>query len=93
MIKVLIERQVPEELTEQYLILARQALTLSMQGSGFISGEVLHDINNPERRLVIASYRTIQDWDRWYNSEQRREIMDQLGPMLEHEEKICIYEH
>lgn len=93
MIKVLIERQVPSELSEEYLKVAREALQQTMNWPGYISGEVLHDAYDNEHRLVIATYRTIADWSRWYHSDERRAIMDRMGPMLEHEEKISIFEH
>lgn len=93
MIKVFIEREVAEELAEQYNQLARQNLQYSMASPGFISGEVLHDISAPQKRLIVATYRSFQDWNKWYHSDERRAIMEQIGPMLEHEEKISIYQH
>lgn len=92
MIRVFIERQVPAELVEQYNTLARENLQTAMSTNGFISGEVLHDINDTEKRLIVATYRTLNDWARWYHSEERRQMMDKIGPMLEQEEKISIYE-
>jgi len=92
MIRVFIERQVPTELTEAYNLLARENLQTAMSTNGFISGEVLHDITDSEKRLIVATYRTLSDWSRWYHSEERRALMDRIGPMLQREEKISIYE-
>jgi len=92
MIRVFIERHVPTELTDAYNSLARENLQTAMSTTGFISGEVLHDISDTEKRLIVATYRTLSDWSRWYHSEERRQMMDRIGPMLEHEEKITIYE-
>lgn len=93
MIKVFIERQVPPEMISQYQALASEMMQMAMARSGFISGEVLHDIQDSQHRLVIATYRTTHDWLQWFNSAERHALMDRLGPMLEHEEKISIYEH
>lgn len=92
MIRVFIERRVPTELTDAYNKLARENLQTAMSTAGFISGEVLHDISDSEKRLIIATYRTLRDWSRWYHSDERRALMDQISPMLEQEEKISIYE-
>lgn len=92
MIRVFIERRVPTELVDAYNALARENLQTAMSTIGFISGEVLFDINNTEKRLIVATYRTLNDWSRWYHSEDRRALMDRISPMLEQEEKISIYE-
>lgn len=93
MIRVMIERLVAEELIEHYERIAGDTLQRSMRVNGFISGESLRDVINPRHRLVIATFRTLQDWQRWYSSEERRELLSQITPMLEQEEKITIFEH
>ena len=93
MIKVFINRKVPAELEPQYTAIAKQTLQASMRSPGFIKGEVMHDINDPEHRLVIATYSTLADWERWYQSQERLELMNKLRPMLERDELIKIYEN
>jgi heme-degrading monooxygenase HmoA len=93
MIKVFINRKVPSELEAAYTELAKETLHASMLTPGFIKGEVMHDINDPEHRLVVATYRSLADWQRWYESAERRALMDRLRPMLERDELIKIYEH
>lgn len=93
MIRVLIERQIADGLAEHYEKAARNTLQTAMQAHGFISGEALHDMNNPNHRVVLATFRTIQDWQRWASSPERQEIMEALNPMLETDEKITILQH
>lgn len=93
MIRVLIERHVAEELVEHYEKAARETLQMAMQAHGFISGEALRNAYNPNHRLVIATYRTLQDWQRWSSSPERLEMMATISPMLETEEKVTIFEH
>ena len=93
MIRVLIERHIAEELETHYDKAARDTLQLAMQAHGFISGEALRDAYNHNHRLVIATYRTLQDWQRWAGSEERKEMMASINPMLESEEKVTIFEH
>jgi heme-degrading monooxygenase HmoA len=93
MIRVLIERHVAEDLIGHYEKAARDTLQLAMGAHGFISGEVLKNAYDPNHRLVVATYRTLQDWQRWASSPERKEMMEALGPMLETEEKVTIYEH
>ncbi len=93
MIKVMIERQIADELGQLYDQLSRETLQKAMQAHGFISGEVLRNLDDPNHRLVLATYMTASDWYRWYDSAERRDMMTQLAPLLEHEEKITIFTH
>ncbi len=93
MIRVLIERHIADGLADLYEEAARATLVQAMQAHGFISGESLHDTQNPDHRIVLATYRTLQDWQRWARSAERQEMMAAINPMLTREEKITLLEH
>jgi heme-degrading monooxygenase HmoA len=93
MIRVLIERHIADDLTELYEQAARATLTQAMQAHGFISGESMHNAQDPNHRVILASYRTIQDWQRWARSPERQEMMAAITPLLTSDEKITIFEH
>lgn len=93
MIKVMIERRIAADLAAPYRKAAGKALQQAMQSDGFISGESLKDARDPHHRYVFATYRSLLDWQRWYNSPERRAQMDALRPMLQEDEKITILEH
>jgi heme-degrading monooxygenase HmoA len=93
MIRVLIERHIADDLAEHYEKAARNTLQQAMQAHGFISGESLKNSNDHNHRIVMATFRTLQDWQRWHFSEARKQIMEAIMPMLESEEKITILEH
>lgn len=92
MIRVLIERHIAADLVEHYERTARTTLQHAMNADGFISGEVLHNSYDPNHRLVLATYRSIQDWQKWSSSTERKEMLTALAPMLETEEKVTIFE-
>lgn len=93
MIRVLIERHVADELELHYDRVARETLQKAMHVTGFISGEALHNVDSPNHRLILATYRSENDWLQWYHSEERREMMEQIALMLEGEEKITVFAH
>ncbi len=93
MIKVIIERHIADELGEHYEKAAKTTLQKAMQAHGFISGEALRNVNDENHRVVIATYRTVADWQRWLSSEERKEMMEQIRPMLDREEKFTLLEH
>jgi len=93
MIKVMIERHIAEDLAEHYQERANSTLQTAMGTIGFISGESLQDVNDPNHRIIFANYRTLDHWLKWYQSPERKEIMAGLRPMLVKDEKITIMEH
>ena len=74
-------------------ISASPSTQTAMNSHGFISGESLQDLVDPNHRIIFANYRTLQDWQYWHHSTERKEIMELLRPMLVEDEKITLMEH
>jgi heme-degrading monooxygenase HmoA len=90
MIRVIIERSIAETLEANYEDTAKQTLQKAIKAPGFISGESLKDITNPLHRVILCNWRSIQDWQAWQQSHERKEMMDKLNLMLDKEEKITV---
>ena len=90
MIRVLIERHIAETLEDAYEQRARQVLQQAISAPGFISGETLSDSHDPNHRITLANWRSEADWDRWYRSQERRDLMSELVPMMDREEIITV---
>ena len=54
-VKALIKRSVPSSKAREMIPLFRQMRALAMNMDGYISGETLRNLNNPEEYLVISS--------------------------------------
>jgi len=92
MIRVLIERHIAESLEEAYEQRARFVLQHAVAAPGFISGETLVDSHDPNHRITLANWRSEADWDRWYHSQERRDLMAELVPMMDKDETITVLE-
>jgi len=92
MIRVLIERHIAESLEEAYEQRARVVLQHAVAAPGFISGETLVDSHDPNHRITLANWRSEADWDRWYHSPERRDLMAELIPMMDKDETITVLE-
>ena len=92
MIRVLIERHIAEGLETHYDQIAMQSLQQAMKYSGFISGESLKDYFNSNKRILLANWRSIEDWNKWFYSEDRRQSVSKITVLLEKEEKLTILE-
>lgn len=90
MIKVIIERHIAESLEMNYETAALEILSASVRAPGFISGESLGDMDDIRHRFVICKWRSRADWDRWYASPERKELMSKLSLMLDKEEQVTL---
>lgn len=81
-VKVLIKRIVPKSKAEQMMPLFRQMRSLAVTKKGYISGETLHNMNDPEKFLVISNWQTPDAWREWLISDDRKEIQDKIDALL-----------
>lgn len=90
MIRVLIERHIAETLETAYEERSRAILQNAVAAPGFISGETLVNAHDPNHRITLANWRSEADWDRWYHSAERQQLLNDVKPMMDLDEKITI---
>ena len=81
-IKVLIKRSVPQSKAKDMIPLFRQMRALATAQPGYISGETLRSMDNPEDYLVISTWQAAEDWKNWLKSNQRQSIQDKVDALL-----------
>ncbi len=92
MIRVLIERYLADGKVSEYYLAIRLLKQKAGQMDGFLSGEMLVDIEDSRRCLVISNWQDLDSWKKWANSEKRNIAKDKMRQMLIEDEKITIYE-
>ena len=61
--------------------------------AGFVSGQTLVDVDDPDHYLVISTWLSREAWESWFLSERRnKSAADLMGLMIE-PEKISVYKH
>jgi len=93
MVSVIIERHIADGFAGYYDKVCLQVLSEATVQDGFIEGDSLHNSYDENHRVVIAKYTSIHNWQRWHSSNERRELMANLIPMLQSDEKITVLEH
>ncbi len=92
MIRVIIERWLAEGgetgLERTMRDLRREAIHMP----GYVTGETLRDVADPQHFVILSTWRTREEWAAWAASPKRREIEDQIGVMLAEPEKITVFE-
>ena len=70
--KIIIKRRFVKENTPQILSLLNKIRSIAMNQPGYISGETLMQSDFPENMAVIATWQSMQDWQAWKKSEERK---------------------
>lgn len=81
-VKILIRRTVLESKAKQMIPLFRQMRKLANEQPGYITGETMRNLENPDEFLVISTWRTSDDWKRWVHSAERQQIQKQIDDLL-----------
>lgn len=82
-IKVIITRKVAGGREEDLLPLLWELRSKAMEQKGYISGETLKGISDPDEFMVISTWRSLEDWNVWNSNPARREIQDKIDALLE----------
>ena len=92
MIRVIINRYFAEGMRENLLALQTKTRQNAIFSAGYISGESLQDMDDPQHNIVISSWRSKRDWEIWYSSSARKELAAEIAPMLDQPETITVFE-
>jgi heme-degrading monooxygenase HmoA len=92
-VKVIIKRTVPPEKGRSMIPLFRQMRALAMNQDGYISGETLRNLNNPDEFIVISSWQSSENWNNWLKSENRQKIQKQIDELLGGRTQYEIYHY
>lgn len=92
MIKVFIERRIAEGLEANYDHAIRRTLKAVLDAPGYLSSESLTDLHNQNHRIIVTNWSSVQAWDNWYHSPDRKEATAEISAILDGDEKITVTE-
>lgn len=82
MIKVVLERTIRGKHVKDAVLLMRQMRVLAMQQPGYISGETLHAVDDPNHYLVISAWESLEHWQDWFKHPERQKIQQEVDHLL-----------
>jgi heme-degrading monooxygenase HmoA len=92
-VKILIKRKVPHDKAREMIPLFRQMRASAATQSGYITGETLRSLDNPEEFLVISTWQSSEDWNKWMKSEERNKVQRKIDGLLGGETRYEIYHY
>jgi heme-degrading monooxygenase HmoA len=81
-VQVMIKRKFKVDNPEKLISLLTQLRIRAKDQPGYISGETLRSLNNPEDYLVFSKWETADDWNKWLHSKERRAIQGEVDSLV-----------
>ena len=79
---ILIKRKLKIANPEKLMPLLNQLRGLAKEQPGYISGETLKSLSDPEDFMVISKWETSADWEKWFGSKVRRDVQGQIDSLI-----------
>jgi heme-degrading monooxygenase HmoA len=77
-VKVLLERTIKGKHVQEITRLLRRMRVLATQQPGYISGETLHAVDDPNHYLVISAWESLAHWQAWVGNAERQKIQSEI---------------
>jgi heme-degrading monooxygenase HmoA len=81
-VKIFIRRTVPQDKAKMMIPLFRQMRASAATQSGYITGETLRSMDNPEEFMVISTWQSSEDWNKWLKSDDRNKVQSRIDELL-----------
>ena len=91
-IQVIIKRKWQTNNPEALFPLLTKIRSLAQKQPGYISGETLRSLDDPEDYMVVSQWETEGDWKNWLQSEERRDLQSKVDSLIGEKTFYEIYE-
>ncbi|UCH21923.1 MAG: antibiotic biosynthesis monooxygenase [Deltaproteobacteria bacterium] len=81
-IQVIIKRKFQINNPGQLIPLLTELRNHAKNQPGYISGETLRSLENPEEYLVVSKWKTADDWKNWLGSKERRDLQGKVDSLI-----------
>ncbi|HSR10314.1 MAG TPA: antibiotic biosynthesis monooxygenase [Thermodesulfobacteriota bacterium] len=90
-VKIIIRRRIPKGTEAQLLPLLLGLRSKALPQHGYISGETLRNVVDPEDYIFISTWKSVEDWKAWEKNGERQEIQSKIEAMLPEKSKMGVY--
>lgn len=91
-VKIFIKRSGVDRNIIELTLLLKRMRTLTLNQPGYISGETLRRIDQPDECVVVSTWRSVADWTNWFENEERKSIQSEIDLLLGRDTRYEIYE-
>ncbi len=92
-VKIIIKRRVSKDIEPELRSLLVKIRNKAVEQPGYISGETLKNVEDPDETIVISTWQTLNDWKAWYSSEERAGIQNMIDTIIDEPTSYTIYQY
>ena len=81
-VQVIIKRKFKVDNPEELIPLLTELRIRAKNQPGYISSETLRSLDNFENYLIFSKWETADDWKKWFNSKERRDIQGEVDSLI-----------
>lgn len=90
-VKIMIKRKVSSEKLAELMPYLKHLRVLAMSQDGYIGGETLKRIDDPEELLVVSTWQSMDHWKSWFENPERNNIQEKIDSLLGGKTEYCVY--
>ena len=92
-VKILIKRHVPKDDIAKLTDLLKRLRSFTLSQPGYVYGETLSRLDDPDEYLVISTWRSAEDWNNWMKNPQRIAVQEEIDLLLGEQTEYSMYTH
>ncbi|MBT8331519.1 MAG: antibiotic biosynthesis monooxygenase [Deltaproteobacteria bacterium] len=92
-VKIVIKRIVPKNKESSLLPLIKALRIATTKQDGYISGETMQRIDMPGVTVVVSTWESAADWNRWVKNPERLQLQEKIDALLGKETEYRMYSH
>ncbi len=89
----MIKRRVPSAKEKDLVSLIMELRSMASKQPGYISGETMRHLQNPDEYLVISTWDSVDDWNAWIAKPERKALQEKIDELLGRKTEYDIYHY
>ncbi len=90
-VRIIIDRKIKKGKEHQLAKWLRELRTKAMPAKGYISGETLRSLDDPQNFIVISTWQSVEDWKNWEKDSERKKIHTKIEKLMVRPTETKVY--
>jgi heme oxygenase (mycobilin-producing) len=92
-VRVIIDRKVKQGDEVELFDLLKELRSKAISSEGYISGETLRALSDPHNYVVVSTWQSKDDWEKWEKTTERKRIHTRIEKLMQRPTRTKIYVH
>ena len=80
-VRAIIKRRIPKGKEKEAIAIITALRIMASRYPGYISGETLHNVDDPEEFLVISTWQSLEAWNVFFSDPKRIELQKRIDAL------------